>query len=218
VADLTSGREAQLLPKDTLRVSIVRSLYLSARFRGRIVILRGTRIRLDRGARIEVPPGCRLVIGKQYAAGAPASLDMRRNARLTIRGHGRVSIARSARILILDRAHLEIGHETTINFNAAITCVQHISIGLNCAISWNTNILDGNIHEIVVAGSPRPRTRPVRLGDHVWLGCGSSVLGATIGDGSVVGTGSVVTTDVPAQVAVMGNPARVVKEEVAWRV
>jgi hypothetical protein len=60
---------------------------------GRIIILRGTRLRLDRGARIEVPPGCRLVIGKQYAAGAPASLDMRRNARLTVHGRGSIPVA-----------------------------------------------------------------------------------------------------------------------------
>jgi acetyltransferase-like isoleucine patch superfamily enzyme len=193
-------------------------LYLSARFRGRIVILRGTRLRLDHGARIEVPPGCRLLIGKNYAAGAPASLDMRRNARLTVHGRGRVSIARSARILILDGAHLEIGDETTINFNVAITCTEHIRMGLNCAISWNSNIFDGNMHELVVAGVPRPRTRPVSLGDHVWIGCGATVLGATIGAGAVVATGSVVTSDVPAGVVVAGNPARVVKKDVVWRV
>jgi acetyltransferase-like isoleucine patch superfamily enzyme len=99
-----------------------------------------------------------------------------------------------------------------------VTCVKHISIGLNCAVSWNTNILGGNIHELVVAGVPRPRTRPVSLGDHAWIGCGATVLGATIGAGAVVAAGSVVTTDVPAQAVVAGNPARVVKKDVVWRV
>jgi acetyltransferase-like isoleucine patch superfamily enzyme len=207
-----------VLPKDLLRVSIVRSLYLSARYRGRIVILRGTRLRLDRGARIEVAPGCRLLIGKHYTAGAPASLDMRRHARLVVSGRGRVSIARSARFLVLENARLEIGAETTINFNAAITCIEHITIGQGCAISWNTNVFDGNMHELVVAGVPRPRTRPVRLGDRVWIGCGATVMGATIGDGAVVGTGSVVTADVPGEVVVSGNPAQVVRKEVTWRV
>lgn len=204
-------------PKDTLRISVFRSLYLSARFGGRIVILRGTRLRLDRGARIEVRPGCRLVIGKNHAGGAPASLDMRRNARFTVRGHGRVAFARDARILILDGAHLEIGHETGINFSTAITCVDHISIGSNCTISWNCDIFDGNMHELVVAGVPRPRTRPVHVGDHVWIGSGATVLGATIGAGAVVATGSVVTADVPGEVVVAGNPARVVHKEVTWR-
>jgi tetrahydrodipicolinate N-succinyltransferase len=123
---------------------------------------------------------------------------MRRNARFTIHGHGRVAFAHGARILILDGAHLEIGHETGINFSTTITCVEHISIGSYCTISWNCDIFDGNMHELVVAGVPRPRTRPVHAGDHAWIGSGATVLGATIGAGAVVATGSVVTADVPA--------------------
>jgi acetyltransferase-like isoleucine patch superfamily enzyme len=199
------------------RISILRSLYLSARFRGRIIVLRGTRIRLDRGARIELEPGCRVVFGRDYTAGAPASLDMRRGARLTFYGHGRVVICRAARIQVLEGAHLEIGDETAINHYAAITCADHIRIGRNNLISWNTNIFDGNMHELIVAGVPRPRSRPVILGDNVWIGAGATVLGATIGDWAVVATGSVVTSDVPGEVVVAGNPARVVKKEVSWR-
>ena len=74
------------LDKDLLHVSVIRSLYLRLRFGGDIVVLRGTRLRIDRGAHIEVPPGCRLVIGRHHAGGAPASVDLRRNARLTITG------------------------------------------------------------------------------------------------------------------------------------
>jgi hypothetical protein len=60
-----------LFNKDLPHVSIVRSLYLSIRFGGKIIVLRGTRLRLDRGARITVPRDCRLVIGKHHAGGAP---------------------------------------------------------------------------------------------------------------------------------------------------
>jgi maltose O-acetyltransferase len=45
----------------------------------------------------------------------------------------------------------------------------------------------------------------------------ATVLGATIGQGAVVATGSVVSSDVPGEVVVAGNPARVVKKEVSWR-
>ncbi|HEX4830140.1 MAG TPA: hypothetical protein VH478_03490 [Trebonia sp.] len=142
------------LPRDLVRVSVLRSLYLSLRFGGRIIIVRGTRLRLERGARIEVPAGCRLLIGNSHVAGAPASLHMRRGARLAVRGQGRVTITRSARILIMDGALLEIGGETTIHYNATVTCLRHISMAPYCAISWNTNILDGNMHELVVDGVP----------------------------------------------------------------
>jgi acetyltransferase-like isoleucine patch superfamily enzyme len=199
-----------------LHVSIVRSIYLSVRFRGRIVILRGTRLRIDRGARIEVPRGCRLLIGQHHTMGAPSSLDMRRNARLTIHGAGRVSIGRGTMILMLEGARLEIGGETVINYNVVITCQKHISMGEQCAISWNVNILDGNVHELAVAGVPRPRVSPVRIGRHAWIGSGATVIGVTIGDDAVVGAGSVVVQDVPGQVAVAGNPARVIRKDVSW--
>jgi acetyltransferase-like isoleucine patch superfamily enzyme len=207
-----------LLTKDMMHVSIVRSLYLSARFGGRIVVLRGTRLRLDRGARIAVAPGCRLLIGRHHALGGPASLDMRRNARLTVYGHGRVSIGRGTKILILKGAHVEIGGETAINFDASVICMDHIRTGKNCVISWDTNIFDGNMHELVIAGVSRPRTKPTFIGDNVWVGSGATVMGATIGAGAVVGTGSVVTADVPGDVVVAGNPARVVRKQVTWRI
>ena len=206
------------IPRDAFRISLLRSVYLSMRYGGRIIILRGTRLRLERGARIRVARGCRLLIGKSHVAGAPASLHMMPGARLTVHGQGRVAISRGARILIMKGAHLEIGGETTIHYNAAITCMKRISIASFCAISWNVNILDGNLHELIADGVPRPRARPVTLGSYAWIGCGSTVLGATIGAGAVVGAGSVVVSDVPDKVAVAGNPARVIRKNVAWRV
>ena len=201
--------------KDALRISVLRSLYLSARFGGRIIVIRGTRLRLDRGARISVAPGGRLLIG-HHVAGAPASLHMRRNARLSIHGRGRVSVSRGARILILDNAQLEIGHETVIHYNATITCFKHISIDHHGAISWNTNIFDGNAHELIAGGIRHPRTKAVIIGNYVWIGAGATIMGASIKDGSVVGAGSVVVSDVPSGVVVAGNPARVIKKDVSW--
>jgi len=55
--------------------------------------------------------------------------------------------------------------------------------------------------------------KPVTIGDDVWIG-GRAVLnpGVTVGDGSVIASGAVVTGDVPADVAVGGNPAEVLRE------
>jgi len=55
-------------------------------------------------------------------------------------------------------------------------------------------------------------TRPVTIGNNVWLGAGAIVLpGVTIGDGSVIGAGSVVTKDVPSNVLAFGAPCRVIR-------
>lgn len=54
--------------------------------------------------------------------------------------------------------------------------------------------------------------RPIRIGDDVWIGGGAIILaGVTIGNGSVIGAGSVVVHDVPPATVVVGNPARVVR-------
>lgn len=204
-----------MLVKLALRISVLRTLYLSARFGGQIIILRGTRLQLARGARISVARGSRLVLGGRYVVATACSLKMRRNSQLTV--HGDATIYRGTRILIDEDAHLEIGDQTYINYDSAVTCFEHITIGSNCAISWNANIFDGNGHELVVAGVPRPRRRPLCIGSNVWIGTGAIIMGATIGDGAVVAAGSVVTADVPRNVVVAGNPARVVKEEVSWR-
>jgi len=65
--------------------------------------------------------------------------------------------------------------------------------------------------------------RPVRIGDHVWIG-GNTVInpGVTIGSNVVIGSGSVVTKDIPSGVVAAGNPCRVLRpitreEELLWQ-
>jgi acetyltransferase-like isoleucine patch superfamily enzyme len=198
-----------------LRVSILRTLYLSMRFHGQVIVLRGTRVQLARGARIELAPGARLTLGNYRFQPTPMSLCIRRNGRLSIDGD--VTIFRGVVVLISDDAHLEMGDKSYINRDSKITCLNHISIGSNCAISWNTNILDSNAHELVVAGEARPRKGETRIGDHVWIGTGVTVVGSSIGSGAVVGAGSVVTSDIPAEVLAAGNPARLLRKDVSWR-
>ena len=54
---------------------------------------------------------------------------------------------------------------------------------------------------------------PVRIGDNVWIGANSLALpGVTIGENSVIGAGSIVTKDIPANAVAVGNPCRVLRE------
>ncbi|RLM32799.1 DapH/DapD/GlmU-related protein [Haloarcula sp. Atlit-120R] len=57
----------------------------------------------------------------------------------------------------------------------------------------------------------------MHIGDNVWIGQGVTVLkGVSIGDGSVIGASSVVSKDIPPQSLAVGQPANVVREDVAW--
>ncbi len=56
-------------------------------------------------------------------------------------------------------------------------------------------------------------TKPVKIGDNVWIGGGSILLpGITIGDNTTIGAGSIVTTDIPGNVLALGNPCRIIRK------
>lgn len=109
---------------------------------------------------------------------------------------------------------LTIGKETYFNRNTTIICRDKIVIGDNCAISQNVVIRDSDVHTI----NNKMNHKPIKIGNHVWICSNAIVLkGVTIGDGSVIAAGSVVTKDVPAHSLVAGNPARVIKEQIEWK-
>ena len=56
-------------------------------------------------------------------------------------------------------------------------------------------------------------SRPIVIGDNVWIGGNSSIMGGvTIGSNTIIGAGSVVTHDIPDNVIAVGNPCRVLRE------
>jgi len=109
---------------------------------------------------------------------------------------------------------ISVGARTFINYNLTALDVAPITIGEDCQIGPNVQLLTPT-HPV----EPQARrdrleaARPITIGDNVWLGGGAIVLpGVSIGDNSVIGAGAVVTNDVPANSVAVGNPARVVKE------
>ena len=89
--------------------------------------------------------------------------------------------------------------------------INRISIGARCLIGPHCIINDTAFHHVdPERRHDAPTAEPIAIGENVWLGARVVVLpGVTIGDDSVIGVGSVVTRDVPPDVVVYGNPARV---------
>ncbi|MGP9528806.1 sugar O-acetyltransferase [Glutamicibacter sp. AOP5-A2-18] len=109
--------------------------------------------------------------------------------------------------------NIHIGARTFINYNLTALDVATITIGEDCQIGPNVQLLTPT-HPI----DPQPRrdkleaAQPISLGDNVWLGGGVIVCpGVSIGENSVIGAGAVVTKDIPANVVAVGNPARVIR-------
>jgi acetyltransferase-like isoleucine patch superfamily enzyme len=109
-------------------------------------------------------------------------------------------------------ARLVIGARTFLNYGCSLGAMELIQIGERCLIGNYVNIIDNDFHDLEQRDR-MPASRPVIIGDDVWLGTRAIVLpGVHIGQGAVVGAGSVVTRDVPAWTVVAGNPARVVRQ------
>ena len=121
--------------------------------------------------------------------------------------------------------HVHIGKGVYANAGLKLVDDTHIYIGDHTMLGPNV--------VLATAGHPiEPSLRekqlqynlPVRIGRNCWLGAGVIVMpGVTIGDNSVIGAGSVVTRDIPANVVAVGNPCRVLRpigqkdKEFYWR-
>lgn len=110
-------------------------------------------------------------------------------------------------------AAIDIGDNTRIH-GSCIHAQSSISIGRNCLIAGNCQIIDGSGHELAPGSrlDVSLKAQPIVIEDDVWLGTGVIVLpGTTIGSGSVISAGSVVKGTVERDCLMMGNPAKVVK-------
>jgi acetyltransferase-like isoleucine patch superfamily enzyme len=106
---------------------------------------------------------------------------------------------------------LEIGEGVFMNYGSDIACAGHIAIGAYTRIGPRVTIGDHNGHPIDDATPDTPQ--PVAIGDDVWLGRNTIVLpGVTIGRGTLVAAGSVVTKSLPECVIAAGVPARVIRD------
>lgn len=110
--------------------------------------------------------------------------------------------------------HVHFGSHIYANFNLTLVDDTHIYIGDDTMIGPNVTLATAG-HPIL----PELRRRglqynaPIHIGRNCWLGAGVIVLpGVTIGDNTVIGAGSVVTKDIPANVVAVGNPCRVLRE------
>jgi acetyltransferase-like isoleucine patch superfamily enzyme len=108
---------------------------------------------------------------------------------------------------------IEIGDYVLISPGCRISASDEIVIGHSVMMANGTYITDSDWHGVYDRVSRPAEFHPVRIGNNVWLGDHSVVLkGVSIGDNSIVAAHAVITRDVPSNVVVAGNPARIVKE------
>ena len=106
-------------------------------------------------------------------------------------------------------AFIQIGHNCGFS-GTVIGAAKYIRIGDNVRCGANTMITDTDWH---TEDSRTGSNKAVIIENNVWLGYGVKVLkGVHIGENSLIGAGSIVTKDIPANVVAAGNPCKVIKQ------
>ncbi len=108
---------------------------------------------------------------------------------------------------------ISIGDHVLVSPGVRISAAREVTISDNCMIAGNAYITDSDWHGIYDRSLPPATAHPVRLEPNVWVGDSAIICkGVTIGENSIIGAGSVVSSDIPAGTIAAGNPAKVVKK------
>lgn len=113
-------------------------------------------------------------------------------------------------------AEINIGNQSRIS-GANIFCRNKIIIGNHCRIGPGTIIADNDFDMNSINPTMqfkwKNKEKPIIIGNNVWIGMHSIISkGVTIGDNTIIASGSIVTTDVPSNCMIGGNPATIIKK------
>lgn len=130
---------------------------------------------------------------------------------------GKYSIGRGCRFDIGENATITIGEGGYVNPNTTFIIMHKLSIGDNCAISWNCQFLDEDFHSIAY-GNKKETNNEIQIGNHVWIGCGVQIYkGTIIPDGCVIASNAVVRGVFTEKNTIIGGfPARVIRKKIIW--
>lgn len=159
--------------------------------------------------KVSISEGCLLTNGSVAIVGNSSHLIIESGVR--IYGPLRIDAKDGATVIIRKDARLRGVH---------IVCESgKVEYGSDSTASYNVVIRNTDSHSIFDLDSNEQVNSPkdVVIGKHVWLAQNAMILkGVTIGNNSIIGAGAIVTKDCPPNSIMVGNPAKVVKENVYW--
>lgn len=125
--------------------------------------------------------------------------------------------------------NIRIGQDATVKIGADLTTttMPKVSAVEGVTVSFGDDVMiasqnqfradDGHPIFDVRTGKRVNHAKDIKVGNHVWIGAQATLLaGAEVGDGSVIGFGSIVTKKIPNNCIAVGSPARVVRRNIAW--
>lgn len=141
----------------------------------------------------------------------------KRNCRIVF--NGPAVFSRGVSLRTGQSGSIEFGANFFANQNFMCSSGTEVCFGDNVLCGWNVSVRDSDGHDIMDSnGNVLNTSRPVRIGNQVWISSNVSILkGGGVADACVVGYGSLVTkTFFQKKSIIAGCPARILKENVKW--
>lgn len=159
----------------------------------------------------------KLYLGTEFTIPQDAVVTLMRGSELHV--CGKVRISRGCKIVLYPNAKLYIGNNSFINEQCRIHCASQISIGDQCAIGWNTNILDTDIHHIYDNDKCLNQDQPIIIGNNVWIGANCMVMkGTTIDNNCILSAKSTCYGHLDSNFIYGGSPLRRLKKFDYWSI
>lgn len=166
------------------------------------------------------------VVGENFICGLNTRIYKKRTERDAIKIGVNVSLL-DAELRCYEKGSIKIDDYSWFSLRTQIISCSSIKIGKYCIFARDVYISDTNEHPVnpfvrreqtlkgVEPDRYKSMTRPINIGDDVWVGERACIMkGVNIGNGVVVAANAVVTKDVPDYCVVAGNPARIVKKNI----
>lgn len=186
-------------------------------------ILSGKYISFAPDARCEISPKANLNINGLFRIGSGRYKRCHTETKILVDENARLSVLNDfnvgygSDIEVFPNAELIIKGKGGSNVNMTIICGDKIEIGEGVQIGRGVTIRDNNGNHYINRSGYK-NSRPVIIGDKAWLCEGCTIMpGVKIGAGAIIGAKAFVTSNVPANAMVSGNPAVIVDEDVLWK-
>jgi len=167
------------------------------------------KIRVKGTLDLDIEKSCKLANCSIYSKGS--------NNKLVI---GKGSVIRYTQLEIIgDNNTIEIGSNCIVGHQSYLSVKegQCIKIGDNVSLSRNVKVMTSDGHPIYQNSVRINESKDIVINNKVWIADNVTILkGVTIGENSVVGINSTLTKSIPLGSIAVGNPAKVVKENISW--
>lgn len=188
-------------------ISIIRNRYMS--------FAPNSYAQISRKAIIQINGLLRIGTGRYKRSHAETHILIDAGGKLTVNGD--FNVGYGSDIEIFPGAELIVHGSGGSNVNLTIICGDRIEIGKDVQIGRGVTIRDNNGNHYINRSGYK-NTNPVIIGDKAWLCEGCTIMpGVKIGAGAIVGAKAFVTSNVPPNAMVSGNPAVVIDEDILWK-